>query len=165
MLIDRKDIELHMWTFRQWLVGLIAAVVTALAVGVPTGIVETSLFTRMTPVLWWNYPVWGLTAILTGLITATYVAPVQPPPSQQKRTLIGGLLSAFAVGCPICNKLVVMALGVSGAFTYFAPVQPILAVGSVILLAEALRRRMRALRSCRPDLRSSGPASSLRNSV
>jgi hypothetical protein len=31
----------------------------------------------MTPVLWWNYPVWVLTAILTGLIVATYVVPLQ----------------------------------------------------------------------------------------
>ncbi|MFI9843653.1 hypothetical protein ACIHFD_41905 [Nonomuraea sp. NPDC051941] len=102
----------------------------------------------MTPVLWWNYPVWILTAALTGLIVATYVAPVQPPPDQQKKTLVGGALSAFAVGCPICNKLVVMALGVSGALTYFAPLQPVLAVGSLLLLAEALRRRLHALRSC-----------------
>ncbi|MGW6503376.1 hypothetical protein [Nonomuraea angiospora] len=136
------------WTTRQWLIGFAAATVTALLVGVPTSIISTPFFARMTPVLWWNHPVWILTAVLTGLIVATYVAPVQPPPGQQKKTLIGGLLSAFAVGCPICNKLVVMALGVSGALTYFAPLQPLLAVGSLLLLIEAFRRRLRALRSC-----------------
>lgn len=25
--------------------------------GIPTGIVPTSLYTRTTPILWWNYPV------------------------------------------------------------------------------------------------------------
>ncbi|MGW0200446.1 hypothetical protein [Nonomuraea sp. NPDC003201] len=136
------------WTTRQWIVGLGGAIVTALFVGVPASIISTPFFTRMTPVPWWNYPVWILTAALTGLIVATYVTPVQPPPDQQKKTLVGGALSAFAVGCPICNKLVVMALGAGGALTYFAPLQPVLAVGSLLLLAEALRRRLRALRSC-----------------
>ncbi|MFG1957374.1 hypothetical protein [Nonomuraea sp. NPDC049028] len=139
---------MRIWTRRQWLVGFVAGCVTAVIVGVPTGIIPTSYFSRMTPVLWWNYPVWLVTAILSGLIVATYVAPVQPPPSQQKKTLSGGLLSAFAVGCPICNKLVVTALGTSGALTYFAPVQPVLAIASVFMLGEALRRRMRALKIC-----------------
>ncbi|MEV6867405.1 hypothetical protein AB0M44_41240 [Streptosporangium subroseum] len=66
----------------------------------------------------------GADGLLTGLIVATYVVSLQPPPSQQKKTFISGLLSAFAVGCPICNKLIVMALGVSGALTHFAPGNP-----------------------------------------
>jgi hypothetical protein len=49
------------------------------------------------------------------------------------------LLSVLAIGCPVCNKLVVLALGVGGALTYFAPVQPILGFLSVGLLAYALR--------------------------
>lgn len=47
----------------------------------------------------------------------------------------GGLLSYFAIGCPVCNKLVVLALGSSGAISWFAPLQPLLAVASVGLLA------------------------------
>jgi hypothetical protein len=44
------------------------------------------------------------------------------------------MFSLFAVGCPICNKPVAMATGVSGALNYFAPVQPFLAAESVALL-------------------------------
>ena len=46
---------------------------------------------------------------------------------------MGSMLSLFAVGCPICNKLVVMAVGVSGALNWFAPLQPLLAGGSLVL--------------------------------
>lgn len=136
------------WTRRQWIVAGVATLVAAVLIGVPTGIVETQLFTRMTPVLWWNYPAWAASALLTGLIAATYAAPFRVSAPQEGKTLIGGLISAFAVGCPICNKLVVLALGGSGALTYFAPLQPILAVGSLALLAVALRRRLAALRAC-----------------
>ena len=58
------------------------------------------------------------------------------------------MLSVFAVGCPVCNKLVLLLLGTSGAMTWFAPLQPALAVLSVVGLAWALRIRWRATASC-----------------
>jgi hypothetical protein len=58
------------------------------------------------------------------------------------------LLSFFAVGCPICNKVVVVALGTSGALSWFAPVQPYLGVVALGLLAWALRVRLRGEVAC-----------------
>lgn len=49
----------------------------------------------------------------------------------------------FAVGCPICHKLVVAALGISGALTYVAPVQPLRGVIGVGLLVAGLAVRPR----------------------
>ena len=132
-------------------VGVATAAVVALVIGVPTGIIETPWYTRMTPVLWWNYPVWVLSSIMTGALVATYVR--QPAAMAESthggKTLMGGTLSLFAVGCPICNKLVVMALGVSGAMSWFAPAQPVLAFTSLALLGYALRARHRAAVQCR----------------
>ena len=139
---------------RRGVVGAAAAVVTALIIGVPRGIIETPWYQRMTSVLWWNYPVWALSSILTGALVATYVRDpaVAVPTTQEGRTILGGTLSLLAIGCPICNKLVVMAVGVSGALTWFAPLQPVLAVGSLGLLAYALWARRRAQLHCRlPD--------------
>ena len=45
-------------------------------------------------------------------------------------------LAWFAVGCPVCNKLALLALGYSGAITWFTPVQPFLALGALILQPE-----------------------------
>ena len=136
---------------RRVLIGGVAAVATALVIGIPTGIIQTPWYHRMTPVLWWNYPVWALSAILTGALAATYVRdPAVPVPTTQSgKTFLGGLVSLFAVGCPICNKLVVMAIGVSGALDWFAPIQPVLAVGSLGLLGYALRARRRTAVACR----------------
>ena len=92
---------------RRIAVGGIAAILTALVIGIPTGIIQTSWYHRMTPVLWWNYPVWAMSAILTGTLVATYVRdPALPMPATQGgKTFVGSMLSLFAVGCPICNKL------------------------------------------------------------
>ncbi len=144
------------WPARRWAVAAAVAVLAALVIGVPTGVVPTPFYTRMTPVLWWNYPVWLVSSLLEGLLVATYVRASEQSSAEAKtkerpataRALGAGLLSAFAVGCPICNKLVVLAIGVSGALSYWAPLQPLLAVASVGLLLFALIRRIRTAASC-----------------
>ena len=101
----------------------------------------------MTPVQWWSYPVLAATALLGGLVAATYVrSPAQP--AGLSRTAGGGLLSALAIGCPVCNKLVVLLLGVSGALTVWAPLQPVLGLASVALLGWALQTRLATERAC-----------------
>ena len=140
-----------MLKLRRVLMGVAAAVASALVIGIPTGIIQTSWYHRMTPVLWWNYPVWAVSSILTGALVATYVRDPAVPlrTTESGKTFVGSMLSLFAVGCPICNKLVVMAVGVSGALDLFAPIQPLLAVGSLGLLGYALWARRRAAIACR----------------
>ena len=144
------------WPPRRWIAALVVGAGAALAIGVPTGVVETSLYTRMTPVEWWNYPVWAVSAVLTGLIAATYVRAGRPATDDghPRRALAATVLSAFAVGCPVCNKLVVGLLGVSGALSFWAPLQPVLGVGSVAILAAALHARLRGERACAARPRS-----------
>ena len=43
----------------------------------------------------------------------------------------------------MCNKFALLALGYSGALTWFAPVQPVLAVIALVLTAVALVVRLR----------------------
>ena len=138
------------WPWRRVAVAALATTAFALAIGVPTGVVPTPLYTRMTPVLWWNYPIWAVSAVLGGLISATYVRGAQDTRASNGVGAAsgGGLLAAFAVGCPVCNKLVVAVVGLSGALNLWAPLQPVLAVFSVLLLAWALRRRLRSARAC-----------------
>lgn len=141
------------WTPRQWAVAAGVAVLSALVIGIPTGVVPSGLYTRMTPVLWWNYPAWAGSSVLMGLLAATYAGgpgartrTAQPP--RTARALAAGVLSVFAVGCPVCNKLVVLALGMSGATSYWAPAQPVLAAASIALLGHALARRLRTAEAC-----------------
>ena len=79
-----------------------------------------------------------------GLVVATYIR--RPGDATASNGLGaasgGGILAAFAVGCPVCNKLVLMILGVSGALNVWAPLQPVIGVLSMVGLTWALRRRL-----------------------
>ncbi|WP_103533066.1 hypothetical protein [Streptomyces sp. SM11] len=157
---SRAGKALRAWRPSQWLVAGLGALATALAVGVPTDVVPTPLFGRSVPVQWWNYPALALTAVLAGLVLSTYVRPpvappVTPPSTQPPGTVLdgrmgalGGVLSFFAVGCPVCNKLVLVLLGSSGALSYWAPLQPLFAVASIALLTEAALRRLSTQGRC-----------------
>jgi hypothetical protein len=142
------------WGVRRWTAAAAGAVVTALLIGLPTEIVPNPWFRRMMPVEWWNVPVWLATSAFAGLLLATYVrddptdAVVEGPDPARTRGGIGSVLAFFAVGCPICNKLVVLALGTSGAMNWFAPAQPVLALAALVMLAVALRSRLRGARAC-----------------
>ncbi|MGH3776009.1 MAG: hypothetical protein ACRDRR_09805 [Pseudonocardiaceae bacterium] len=121
---------------------VVAAAVSALVVGVPTDVIDNPWFTRMTPVRVWEYPVLVLTALLTGAWFGLRAA--GPPRSGAGSGVLGSsVLSAFAVGCPICNKIVIALLGVSGALGIWAPVQPVLGALSVVVLATAVLLRWR----------------------
>lgn len=140
------------WPVRRWVAAVIGAAIMALLIGIPTGVIPSTFYHRMTPVTWWDYPVWALSAVLVGLTIATYIRlPGAVPgelPDQTKRTMGMTLVSTFAVGCPICNKLVVGVVGVSGALNYWAPLQPLLGVVTVTLLAVGLIVRLRGAVSC-----------------
>lgn len=142
---------LRTWPPRRWWVALAAALAAGLVIAVPTAMVPTPVFSREIPVTWWSWPTLAATATLTGLLVASYVG--VPGGSGagsrlDRRGGVGGLLSFFAVGCPVCNKLALVALGYSGAVQWFAPVQPVLAVAGVGVLGWALRSRLRGEVSC-----------------
>lgn len=139
------------WSPRRWAVALGAAIATALAIGVPTDVIPNPVFGRPVPVTWWSIPVLVVTAVLSGLLVATYVRDGRLAEEADRPARAGGfagLLGFFAIGCPVCNKLVVVALGTTGAMKYFEPVQPVLAIASVALLGVALQRRLAGERAC-----------------
>jgi len=139
---------IRQWPLRRWLVAAAVTIATATLIGVPTGIIATPFYHRMTPVLWWNPPIWAVTAVLAGLVSATYVRSAVAARRPGQTSGLASLASLLAVGCPICNKIVVAAVGVSGALNLWAPVQPILAMLSVTALAASLVFRLRGEQRC-----------------
>ena len=75
----------------------------------------------------------AVTSALIGLIFA--IRPeaaesselVEATERQGTRTIWGGFVSFLAVGCPVCNQAVVALVGVGGALSWWAPVQPFVA--------------------------------------
>lgn len=138
------------WPARRWAAAVLGALVVGLLVALPTAVIPNPVFGRAIEVTWWSYPTVILTGILGGLLLATYIR----EPGEEKADFslklgtVGGFLSFFAVGCPVCNKLVLIALGTSGAMSFFAPLQPLLALASVGLMAYAVRARLRDELAC-----------------
>ncbi len=145
--------RLHLggWPTRRWVVAAASAAVTVVVIGVATVLIPNPVFGREVPVTWWAWPALVLTATLAGLVTATYVRTSARPARRDRPAgagMLGWVLGFFAVGCPVCNKLVLIALGTSGAMQYFQPVQPVLAAVSIALLAWALVVRIRRENAC-----------------
>jgi len=165
---------LRSWSRRRWIAAVGAAVATVLIMAVPTALIPTPVFGREIPPTAWAWPVLVVSAVLGGLLFATYVrepradlanstdmAPSDVASAEatdvdrvdvdrvDTRGTVGALLTFFAVGCPVCNKLVLLALGYTGAIQWFAPVQPFLAAGAIVLLGWALVVRLRGQVVCR----------------
>ncbi|MBI4445693.1 MAG: hypothetical protein HY645_07255 [Acidobacteria bacterium] len=121
----------RLFSLRGWLITAAGGIATLVIIGIPSAIIDNPFFVRQTPVR------------PQDLVIGTFA--VSRKAKAGGRAASGGVLSFLAVGCPICNKLIVLLLGVSGALTYFAPLQIYIGVASLGLLVWALHLRMQAI--------------------
>ncbi len=56
------------------------------------------------------------------------------------------MLIPILFGCPVCNKVVVLLLGLGGAMTFFNPLRPFTGLASIVLMSVTLFMRVRVLR-------------------
>ncbi len=144
------------WSPRRWYAALLSGLGIGFLIALPTAIIPNPIFGRAMEATWWSYPTVVMSAILGGLLIATYVREssdsdeviIESGDTSLKLGTLGGFISFFAVGCPVCNKLVLLALGSSGAMSWFAPIQPFLAVISLLFMLWALNMRLVNQNSC-----------------
>lgn len=141
--VQTLGLALGMFTPKAWIITALAAAIGLVFIGLPTAIYENPFFVRMTPVRAQDHVIWVLSSVLIGLIVGSYFAGGSK--AREGKILSGSVLSLLAVGCPICNKPVVLLLGTSGALTFFAPIQLYIGIASVLLLGWTLLLRARAL--------------------
>lgn len=150
--------------FLAW--AAVATVGSLLAFGLVSAIIPNPVFGREIPPEPFAIAVWLISAPLMGVILATYLVrppalPValgsgpavgspasmpQPDAAEERRSLLGyagGFAAFLAIGCPVCNKIALVALGTSGALTVWAPLQPIVGAASLVLLAGTVAWRLR----------------------
>lgn len=120
--------------------------VAAVLIAVPSDLIDTRWFGRPIEPRSIDYIILAVTASLIGLTLAIRAPESQAYEAQERRTLWGGAISFLAVGCPVCNQAVVALLGVGGALSWWAPVQPIVGLLAVALLGWTLRQRLATYR-------------------
>lgn len=147
---------LRYWGPRQWVAAVIGALAIGALLGVATVLIPNDFFTREIAPTPWNRPVWIATSLLSGLLVGSYVSARGAPPASEDSSadggsrwgLAGGLLAWFAIGCPVCNKIALLALGYSGALAYFAPLQPWLAGLALVMTFGAVVFRLSGQVEC-----------------
>ena len=149
---------LMLWRPRRWVAAAAMGLLSFLALGLSTAVIPNPVFGRGEPVTEWAMPVLVATSVLSGLVFASYIRnegelALETADTTSRLGMGGTLLSLFAVGCPTCNKLVLLAVGSSGAISWFAPMQPYLATAALVLLFASFRTRVMRESSCRLPLR------------
>jgi uncharacterized membrane protein len=120
------------------------ALIAALAIGIPSDLIDTPLFGRPVDTRPIDYVIWAITSALIGLVFAIRL-PASHHEEQERndtRTMWSGFVSFLAVGCPVCNQLVVALVGTGGALSWWAPVQPIVGAAAIAVVLWALRTRV-----------------------
>lgn len=124
-----------------WLRAIPYAAITAVLIGVPSDLIDTPIFGRPVETRPIDYVILAITSALIGLVFAVRV-PRHSALDDDTRPVWGGFVSFLAVGCPVCNQLVVALVGTSGALSWWAPVQPVVGLIAIGLVLFALKRRL-----------------------
>ena len=109
--------------------------------GTLTVLIPNTFFARMTSIHYYDYIFLVLTSLLAGVSVALWQYSKSVGVKSASCTLGGTIGGVFSFGCAICNKLLILLLGLSGVMTYFMPLQPILGVVSIGLLGWGVHRQ------------------------
>lgn len=107
--------------------------------GVITVLIPNRFFARMTPVNTLDY----LFLVFTSLLLGTYISLHQYQKKHGSKkcgvaATSGGVFGFLGFGCSVCNKLLILLLGVAGVLTYVEPYQPLIGSIGVSLLGYAV---------------------------
>ncbi|MGI9598704.1 MAG: hypothetical protein ACR2QK_21245 [Acidimicrobiales bacterium] len=141
MLRDLADLD--RWT---WIRAVPIAAAATIVIAVPSDLLDNPVFGRPIEPKPLDYLILAVTAALIGVILAIRPDRSADSERQETRTMVGGFVSFLAVGCPVCNQVVVALVGTSGALGWWAPVQPVVGLVAVGLLLYTLRMRLRTYR-------------------
>ena len=103
------------------------------ALGTVAALWENSFFIRMTPVGNWEIALLAMLSILIGI----YVM-IRRPYCSDKALGAGGVIGCLGIGCPICNKILLLAFGSELLLTYFEPIRLYVALLGVLIIIRAI---------------------------
>jgi len=105
-------------------IALLAFAGFVLLFGIPTALIPTPWFIRMIQARFIDYVFLIVNSALIGAYIGLHMYEKH---ERNKRgdvlATTGSVANIFAVGCPICNKLLVVLLGTSVVMTYFEPMR------------------------------------------
>ncbi len=120
-----------------------AAVAAAMfvALGTVAALWSNPLFVRMTPTGGFEVALLLLQSVLAGAFVA-----IPRGPCGKRTAGAGAIIGFLGIACPVCNKVLVLAIGSALLLEYYEPVRLFVALGGAALLAAAVW-----LKLTRPD--------------
>jgi hypothetical protein len=127
---------------KYWKIGGFASLYSTIffvVFGVLTVLIPNKFFARMTPVTAPDY----IFLIFTSLLLGTYLSfhQYQKKHGSKKGCVAatsGGVFGFLGFGCSICNKLLILLLGVAGVLAYVEPYRPLIGSFGIGLMVYAI---------------------------
>jgi len=124
---------------KSGMIGIAVAALLFIIFGSVAAVIPNPFFIRMTPVTWIEYTTLIATSLLLGVyIGLSYYSKLVASKACNVAATSGGIFGFLTFGCVLCNKLLILLLGVVGVLTYFEPIRPFFGLGSVGLLGVAI---------------------------
>jgi len=119
--------------------GIAWSILLFIIFGIVTVLIPNRYFIRMTSVTALDYAFLLLTSVLTGFYISLHSFQKKHNDLACDAAAAGGWLGGFlGFGCPICNKILVLVLGVAGVLTFIEPYRPLIGLTGVIFMGLAL---------------------------
>lgn len=134
--------------WRFVLIGFGVSILALVIMGIPTALVPTPFFTRMIPSNPLDYVFLIGTALLLGTYATLHLYGRQQARGEGVAAVGGTLGGVLSFGCPICNKFLVAAMGVSAVMTYVEPYRPFIGTLSVAAMGATVYLKAKAIRFC-----------------
>lgn len=129
---------------RQASLAVAIAIATFIVLGTVSALWPNPFFMRMTPTAGFEIAILSVQSILAGL----YIG-IEAPPCASRTAGAGSILGFLGVACPVCNKLLVLAVGPALLLQYFEPVRLYVGLLGVALIAYAVWRKASGI-GCKP---------------
>ncbi|HLC65657.1 MAG TPA: hypothetical protein VJI46_06060 [Candidatus Nanoarchaeia archaeon] len=108
--------------------------------GVVTSVLPNPYFRRMTPASGLDYLFLAITSILLGAFLGISILK-DSKKSCMASASSGGFAGILSFACPVCNKLLVLLLGVAGIMAFIEPYRPLFGVVGISLLSYAVYKK------------------------
>ena len=112
--------------------------------GVVTVLIPNQFFVRMAQINYLDYIFLVLTSILLGTYVSFYKYQKKHLNNTSTAAVYGGGIFGFlGFGCAVCNKILILLLGVAGVLTYVEPYRPFIGFAGIGLMSYAVYSKVK----------------------
>jgi hypothetical protein len=125
--------------------GILSGLAFFLFSGMVTAVIPNSLFRRMTQVTALDYIFLTVTSILVGIFVALHF--FHRGSRVCTASAVGGGIGGFVgFSCTVCNRLLVLVLGVTGVLAFVEPYRPLIGLLGIGLLGFSVVLKIKDIR-------------------